>query len=93
MTYRRFFDVNELAALNMEKPEVFAATHELILRLLVEGKADGLRIDHPDGLYEPKQYLRRLQQYYVLACATRSFVRTRSGAAGTGKSWKAPSSK
>jgi (1->4)-alpha-D-glucan 1-alpha-D-glucosylmutase len=69
INYRRFFDINELAALNMEKPEVFAATHELVLRLLSQGKVDGLRIDHPDGLYDPKQYLRRLQQHYVLACA------------------------
>ncbi|MDR3632869.1 MAG: malto-oligosyltrehalose synthase [Isosphaeraceae bacterium] len=69
INYRRFFDINELAALNMEKPEVFAATHELVLRLLAQGKADGLRIDHIDGLYDPKQYLRRLQQHYVLACA------------------------
>ncbi len=69
INYRRFFDVNELAALSMERPEVFRATHDLILRLLREGKVTGLRIDHPDGLYDPKQYLRRLQAHYVLACA------------------------
>jgi (1->4)-alpha-D-glucan 1-alpha-D-glucosylmutase len=66
INYRRFFDVNELAALSMERPEVFAATHELIFRLLREGKVNGLRIDHPDGLYNPKQYLERLQQQFVL---------------------------
>ena len=93
INYRRFFDINELAALNMEKPEVFAATHELVLRLLVQGKADGLRIDHPDGLYDPKQYLRRLQQYYVLACVYEVFRSDPVCAAGTGKSWKGPSSK
>ncbi len=73
INYRRFFDINELAALSMEKLEVFLATHELVLRLLSQGKIDGLRIDHPDGLYDPKQYLRRLQQYYLLACAREAF--------------------
>jgi (1->4)-alpha-D-glucan 1-alpha-D-glucosylmutase len=69
INYRRFFDINDLAALSMERAEVFAATHELILRLLAERKIHGLRIDHPDGLYDPKQYLLWLQQAYVLACA------------------------
>src|SRR5262249_22311745 len=62
---RRFFDINELAALNQDDVEVFVATHELVLRLLSEGKVAGLRVDHPDGLYNPKQYLQRLQQYFV----------------------------
>jgi (1->4)-alpha-D-glucan 1-alpha-D-glucosylmutase len=66
INYRRFFDVNELAALSMEKPEVFAETHRLILRLLGERKVTGLRIDHPDGLYDPCQYFDRLQQNYIL---------------------------
>jgi (1->4)-alpha-D-glucan 1-alpha-D-glucosylmutase len=66
INYRRFFDVNELAALSMERLEVFLATHELIFRLLREKKVTGLRVDHPDGLYDPRQYLTRLQQYYVL---------------------------
>jgi (1->4)-alpha-D-glucan 1-alpha-D-glucosylmutase len=69
INYRRFFDVNELAALSMEREDVFRATHALILRLLAEGKLAGLRIDHPDGLFDPKQYLLRLQQHYVLAVA------------------------
>ena len=73
INYRRFFDVNELAALSMEKLEVFLATHTLVLRLLSQGKIDGLRIDHPDGLYDPKQYLHRLQQYYVLGVAREIF--------------------
>ena len=71
INYRRFFDINELAALSMEKGEVFRATHELVLRLLAEGHLTGLRIDHPDGLYDPRQYLRRLQHYYALAVARR----------------------
>ena len=54
INYRRFFDINELAALSMEKLEVFTAAHELVLRLLSQGKIDGLRIDHPDGLYDPE---------------------------------------
>src|SRR5207247_2474561 len=71
INYRRFFDINELAALSMEKSEVFTATHGLILRLLSEGKVHGVRIDHPDGLYDPQQYLQRLQQHYVLHMAHR----------------------
>ncbi|MFY9326934.1 MAG: malto-oligosyltrehalose synthase [Georgfuchsia sp.] len=62
INYRRFFDINELAALRMEDPEVFEATHRFILELLSQGKIDGLRIDHPDGLYDPGQYFQRLQQ-------------------------------
>ncbi|HXG11105.1 MAG TPA: malto-oligosyltrehalose synthase [Gemmataceae bacterium] len=73
INYRRFFDINELAALSMERPEVFAATHELVLRLLAEGKVNGLRIDHPDGLYDPRQYLQRLQEAYMLARARHLF--------------------
>jgi (1->4)-alpha-D-glucan 1-alpha-D-glucosylmutase len=74
INYRRFFDVNELAALSMERREVFTATHELILRLLRESKITGLRIDHPDGLYDPRQYLERLQCYYALERARRLFA-------------------
>jgi (1->4)-alpha-D-glucan 1-alpha-D-glucosylmutase len=71
VNYRRFFDINDLAALSMEKPEVFAATHGLIWRLLGAGQVHGVRIDHPDGLYNPQQYLERLQQYYVRCVARR----------------------
>lgn len=62
INYRRFFDINDLAAICMERLDVFEKTHGLILRLLAEGKATGLRIDHPDGLYDPAQYLWRLQR-------------------------------
>lgn len=65
INYRRFFDVNELAALRMEEEEVFAATHALALDLAAEGAIDGLRIDHPDGLFDPAQYFRRLQSGYA----------------------------
>ncbi len=61
INYRRFFDINDLAALRMEDCHVFEATHQLVLELIAEGKVDGLRIDHPDGLYDPLQYFQRLQ--------------------------------
>lgn len=61
INYRRFFDINDLAALRMEDCHVFEATHQLVLELIAEGKVDGLRIDHPDGLYDPQQYFQRLQ--------------------------------
>jgi (1->4)-alpha-D-glucan 1-alpha-D-glucosylmutase len=64
INYRRFFDVNTLAALRIENPEVFAATHRLIFSFLREGQAHGLRIDHPDGLLDPAGYLHRLQAEY-----------------------------
>jgi (1->4)-alpha-D-glucan 1-alpha-D-glucosylmutase len=62
INYRRFFDINDLAALRMEDEAVFEATHRLVLELLAEGRVDGLRIDHPDGLYAPAEYFRRLQE-------------------------------
>jgi (1->4)-alpha-D-glucan 1-alpha-D-glucosylmutase len=61
INYRRFFDINDLAGLRMENPAVFDATHHFILQLIRDGKVDGLRIDHPDGLYNPAQYFHRLQ--------------------------------
>lgn len=71
INYRRFFDVNDLAAIRMEQPAVFEATHQLILRLLAEGCVNGLRIDHPDGLWDPAGYFRNLQRYYLLTLAER----------------------
>ncbi|MEO5732649.1 MAG: malto-oligosyltrehalose synthase, partial [Rubrivivax sp.] len=65
INYRRFFDINELAALRMERPEVFEATHALILEMAVDGRIDGVRVDHPDGLADPAAYFRRLQQRYA----------------------------
>jgi (1->4)-alpha-D-glucan 1-alpha-D-glucosylmutase len=62
LNYRRFFAINTLAGLRAEDPEVFAATHELVLRLVADGAVDGLRIDHPDGLADPKGYLERLAE-------------------------------
>jgi (1->4)-alpha-D-glucan 1-alpha-D-glucosylmutase len=60
--HRRFFDIDDLAAVRQEDPEVFAVTHELVLRLVAEGLVDGLRIDHPDGLADPAGYLQRLRE-------------------------------
>src|SRR5262245_12594111 len=62
INYRRFFDINELAAIRVEDADVFEATHRLIFRLVHEGAVTGLRIDHPDGLYDPAEYFRRLQE-------------------------------
>jgi (1->4)-alpha-D-glucan 1-alpha-D-glucosylmutase len=61
LTYRRFFDVTTLAAVRVEDPAVFDATHAEILRWVTAGEVDGLRIDHPDGLADPGGYLRRLR--------------------------------
>ncbi|MFL6589767.1 MAG: malto-oligosyltrehalose synthase, partial [Chthoniobacterales bacterium] len=61
INYRRFFDVNDLAAIRMELPEVFDATHRLLLELIAAGAVTGVRIDHPDGLYLPKEYFEKLQ--------------------------------
>jgi (1->4)-alpha-D-glucan 1-alpha-D-glucosylmutase len=61
INYRRFFDINDLAGVRVERADVFQATHRLVLHLVREGKVTGLRIDHPDGLYDPHGYLRDLQ--------------------------------
>ncbi|MBN0040019.1 malto-oligosyltrehalose synthase [Cellulosimicrobium cellulans] len=60
LNYRRFFDVGSLVAVRVEDEEVFDATHGLLLDLVADGTVDGLRIDHPDGLADPAQYLQRL---------------------------------
>ncbi|MEC5396656.1 malto-oligosyltrehalose synthase [Uliginosibacterium sp. H1] len=65
INYRRFFDINNLAALRMESESVFEATHATVLRWLEEGRVAGLRLDHPDGLFDPQGYYRRLQERYT----------------------------
>jgi (1->4)-alpha-D-glucan 1-alpha-D-glucosylmutase len=67
INYRRFFDVNDLIGLRMEDPQVFAATQKLIRRLLAEDAVIGLRIDHPDGMFNPPQYFTRLQMLFAAA--------------------------
>ncbi len=61
INYRRFFDVNQLAALRMEDPAVFDEVHSFVFDLVREGAATGFRVDHVDGLFAPADYLRRLQ--------------------------------
>ena len=60
LNWRRFFDIDSLIAIRAEDPDVFEATHRVLLRLADEGLIDGLRVDHPDGLADPEGYLRRL---------------------------------
>jgi len=62
INYRRFFDINDLAAIRIEEPKVLEAVHDKAFRLLAEGKVTGLRIDHVDGLYDPRRYLDDLQR-------------------------------
>jgi (1->4)-alpha-D-glucan 1-alpha-D-glucosylmutase len=62
LNYRRFFAVNELAAIRVELPEVFEATHRLIVSWVGSGQVDGLRVDHPDGLADPGGYLDALAE-------------------------------
>jgi (1->4)-alpha-D-glucan 1-alpha-D-glucosylmutase len=64
INYRRFFDVNDLAALRMNELSVFERTHELIFRYVESGHIDGLRIDHSDGLFDPLEYFTRLQRRF-----------------------------
>src|SRR5690606_19706658 len=60
--YRRFFDVNDLAGVRVEDTHTFRMVHALVRRLIAEGRLQGLRIDHIDGLRDPHQYARRLRQ-------------------------------
>jgi (1->4)-alpha-D-glucan 1-alpha-D-glucosylmutase len=62
INYRRFFDVNALAGLRVEDPGTFEAVHSLVRRLIAEGKLQGLRLDHIDGLRDPAQYFQRLRR-------------------------------
>jgi (1->4)-alpha-D-glucan 1-alpha-D-glucosylmutase len=71
INYRRFFDINNISALRMEDPAVFAAAHVLALRLIQEKKVTGLRVDHPDGLYNPSEYFHRLQRACFTAIVSR----------------------
>ncbi len=60
LNWRRFFDIATLIGIRVEDPAVFDATHEVIVGLVAEGLVDGLRVDHPDGLADPRGYLDRL---------------------------------
>ena len=61
INYRRFFDINTLVGLRVEDEEVFRQTHRLLARLLAEDKVQAVRIDHPDGLFDPARYFSMLQ--------------------------------
>lgn len=76
INYRRFFDINGLGAIRMEHQGVFQATHQLIFRLIGDKSVTGLRVDHPDGLYNPAEYFHRLQR----GCFTQQMIA--SGGAG-----------
>jgi (1->4)-alpha-D-glucan 1-alpha-D-glucosylmutase len=67
INYRRFFDINELAAIRVEDPEVFEMVHKLVFDLVREGSVTGLRIDHPDGLFDPERYFQDLQKSCLAA--------------------------
>jgi (1->4)-alpha-D-glucan 1-alpha-D-glucosylmutase len=62
INYRRFFDINELVGLRQEERAVFDAAHVLLKRLIAEGKVTGIRVDHPDGLFDPVSYFKWLQE-------------------------------
>ena len=62
INYRRFFDINDLAAIRVEDPEVFATVHALVFDLVRKGYVSGMRIDHPDGLLDPQKYFEDLQE-------------------------------
>jgi len=72
INYRRFFDINALAAIRQEDAVVFDETHRLYFELLDEGILDGMRIDHPDGLYDPAEYLLNLQEETLVRAAKRN---------------------
>src|SRR5262249_23312140 len=63
VNYRRFFNINELAGIRMENHALFDVAHRLVGRMIREGRLQGLRLDHIDGLFDPRAYCRRLQDY------------------------------
>ncbi len=63
INYRRFFDINDLAALRMQDPRVFAWAHAGLFDLVAQGRVDGVRLDHTDGLYDPAGYFGKLQDW------------------------------
>ena len=92
INYRRFFDINELAAIRMENPSVFNEVHELTFKLIKEGKVTGLRVDHPDGLYNPVEYFYRLQKSCFVQICLQEIEKEMSGKRETESSLLNPSS-
>jgi (1->4)-alpha-D-glucan 1-alpha-D-glucosylmutase len=70
INFRRFFNINDLAGIRIELPELFERAHRLVLELIADGRLQALRIDHIDGLFDPAQYCRRLQQAAANASAS-----------------------
>ena len=89
INYRRFFDINDLAAIRMELPEVFDETHRLLFDLVATGAVTGLRIDHPDGLYLPNEYFEKLQRRAAGALGAEGCTSARSGLAEASPSERA----
>jgi (1->4)-alpha-D-glucan 1-alpha-D-glucosylmutase len=79
INYRRFFDVNDLAGLRMEDPRVFAATHALLLDLVERGYITGIRLDHPDGLFDPTAYFESLAAAIAERVADKAGATNQSG--------------
>jgi (1->4)-alpha-D-glucan 1-alpha-D-glucosylmutase len=73
INYRRFFDINELAAIRIEDLEVFREVHKFVFRLIRRGEVTGLRVDHPDGLRNPVEYFYRLQKSCFIQICFRAF--------------------
>jgi (1->4)-alpha-D-glucan 1-alpha-D-glucosylmutase len=88
INYRRFFDINTLAAIRVEDPVVFESVHQLPLQLVAEGKVTGLRIDHPDGLALPTRYFRLLQETRVLQLVRARFEEERARRGADGTAWE-----
>lgn len=86
INYRRFFDVNDLAALAAERLDVFRAVHQKPFEWLRKGYVDGLRVDHVDGLLDPQEYLNRLQREAILSHARVRFEQLSPTEQGT--SWE-----
>jgi (1->4)-alpha-D-glucan 1-alpha-D-glucosylmutase len=84
INYRRFFQINDLAGIRIEVPAVFDHIHELTLRLIGEGLIHGLRIDHIDGLFNPRRYLERLQETGSAAMRQALGAGDQAAAAGSG---------
>ncbi len=82
INYRRFFAINTLAAIRQEEPEVFAHAHQLLIDLLADGAVDGVRFDHPDGLWDPDGYFRSVQEAYLREAVRRKL------APGSDEAWQ-----
>ncbi|MGK4006127.1 malto-oligosyltrehalose synthase [Sorangium sp. So ce1036] len=79
INYRRFFDINDLAAIRMEHRPVFSEAHRLVFELCERGQVTGLRIDHPDGLWDPIGYFEELQRGYLVERCRQRFLAEAAG--------------